>query len=98
MGRKDKVVSLEDSEAHSLGARMRLARQQKGISLTEMSKRLDYTKSHLSAVENGIGRPSKELLGRYELELGLEPGELTRARNRAGTEQRNLSDLEASGG
>ncbi len=56
---------------------MRYARQQKGISLTAMARRLAYTKSHLSAVENGLGRPSQELIEGYERELELEPGELT---------------------
>ena len=78
MGRKDKQVPLENSEAPQLGARMRQARQAKGITLTSLAQRLAYTKSHLSAVENGTGRPSQVLVGRYEQELGLEPGTLSR--------------------
>jgi len=78
MGRKDKQVPLENSEAFQLGARMRQARQAKGITLTSLAQRLAYTKSHLSAVENGTGRPSQVLVDRYEQELGLEPGTLSR--------------------
>ena len=78
MGRKDKQVPLENIAALQLGARMRQARQAKGISLTLLAQRLAYTKSHLSAVENGAGRPSLVLIERYEQELGLEPGALAR--------------------
>jgi WD40 repeat protein/transcriptional regulator with XRE-family HTH domain len=78
MGRKDKQVPLEDNSALQLGARMRQARQAKGITLTLLAQRLAYTKSHLSAVENGTGRPSQVLVDRYEQELGLEPGTLSR--------------------
>ena len=77
MGRKDKKVPNEESELLPLGARMRAARQQKGVTLTMMASQLAYTKSHLSAVENGLGRPSRELVESYERALGLEPGELT---------------------
>ncbi|MBV9690211.1 MAG: helix-turn-helix domain-containing protein [Ktedonobacteraceae bacterium] len=62
---------MENNAIHQLGTRMRLLRQQKGISLTEMSKRLGYTKSRLSTVENNLGRPSRELVQAYERELGL---------------------------
>jgi hypothetical protein len=42
-----------------------------------MAERLSYTKGHLSAVENGVGRPSKALVESYERVLGLASGELT---------------------
>lgn len=73
MGRKDKIVSSED-HASPLGAMMRHARQEKGLTLTEMANFLNYTKSHLSAVENGISRPSKQLVEAYEKQLGLDLG------------------------
>jgi WD40 repeat protein/transcriptional regulator with XRE-family HTH domain len=75
MGRKDKIVSSENN-ASPLGAMMRLARQEKGLTLTEMANFLSYTKSHLSAVENGISRPSKQLVEAYEQQLGLDLGTL----------------------
>jgi WD40 repeat protein/transcriptional regulator with XRE-family HTH domain len=78
MGRKDKIIFDEDSEApQQVGARMRLARQRGIVSLTDMSKRLDYSKSYLSTVENGFARPSRELVEKYERELDIEHGELT---------------------
>ena len=81
MGRKDKIISIRSTEPPSLGAKLRQARQQKGITLTAMAERLKYTKSHLSAVENGVGRPSQELVESYERALELEPGEFTRTSN-----------------
>jgi WD40 repeat protein/transcriptional regulator with XRE-family HTH domain len=82
MGRKDKIVQSDNAQ---LGARMRRARQEKSISLTEMSKRLNYSKGHLSAVENNEGRPSTDLVEKYEQILELEPGILSRVLE--GTEQ-----------
>ncbi len=78
MGRKDKIVSSENNES-PLGAMMRRARQEKGFTLTEMANFLSYTKSHLSAVENGTSRPSKQLVEAYEQQLGLDPGTLDEA-------------------
>ena len=78
MGRKDKIVPLENN-ASPLGATMRRARQEKGISLTEMANLLSYTKSHLSAVENGTSRPSKHLVEGYEQQLGLDLSTLDNA-------------------
>jgi tetratricopeptide (TPR) repeat protein/transcriptional regulator with XRE-family HTH domain len=71
MGRRDK-----GADTHSLGARMRHVRQQKGISLTELSERLQYSKSYLSMIEMNRTRPSSELVKLYERELGLRQGEL----------------------
>jgi WD40 repeat protein/transcriptional regulator with XRE-family HTH domain len=72
MGRKEKIVSQENT----LGARMRIARMQKGISLSDLAKTIGYTKGRLSTVENGYGRPSRELVLAYEQALALEPGAL----------------------
>ncbi len=76
MGRKEKIVSLENNNQHSIGARMRLARIEKGYRLTDMSQAIGYTKSRLSTVENGYGNPSQELIQAYEQYLGLEAGAL----------------------
>ncbi|TAK28813.1 MAG: XRE family transcriptional regulator [Chloroflexota bacterium] len=79
MSRQDKPVAPPESGVLPIGARMRLARQGKPISLTNMAKRLGYTKGHLSAVENLTTRPSLELVRKYERELELEAGQLLRA-------------------
>ncbi len=57
-----------------IGSRLRLARQEKGISISQMAVLITYSKGRLSAIENGMGRPSVELLLGYERELDLEPG------------------------
>ena len=74
MGRKDKPILIQNA----IGARMRNARQTKGIILTKMARKVSYSKGYLSAVENGSDRPSQELLQRYEEVLELEPGQLNR--------------------
>ncbi len=78
MGRKDKEIPFEVGRSLPLGARLRYARQQKGITLTQMAQDLGYTKSHLSAIENGNGHPSPQLLEKYERKLGLGLGVFTR--------------------
>jgi transcriptional regulator with XRE-family HTH domain len=60
-----------------LGSRMRDARLAKKISLAEMARRLGYAKSHLSGVETGRNRPSRELVEGYERETDVGPGGLT---------------------
>jgi WD40 repeat protein/transcriptional regulator with XRE-family HTH domain len=72
MGRREKKVSQENT----IGARMRIARLQKGITLSDMAKAIGYTKGRLSTVENGYGRPSRELVLAYEQVLALEAGVL----------------------
>src|SRR6266568_2119109 len=72
MGRKEKNVSQENT----LGARMRRARMQRGISLSDLAKTIGYTKGRLSTVENSYGRPSRELVQAYEQALSIEPGTL----------------------
>lgn len=97
MGRKDKAISSENITAFSIGARMRSARQERGISLTEMAKRLGYSKGYLSGIENGGGGryPSGALVESYERELGLKPKELIGGKVeelREGKELRDVTD------
>lgn len=75
MGRKEKKVS---TEQNAIGARMRLARQEKNISLSKMAQLIRYTKGRLSSVENGHGQPSLELIRAYEEALGMRSGTLSR--------------------
>ncbi len=74
MGRKDN--NIQDDGTRLVGSHMRLARQNKSLSLTEMARRVNYTVPYLSAVENGNGRPSRQLVAMYEHVLELNPGEL----------------------
>jgi WD40 repeat protein/transcriptional regulator with XRE-family HTH domain len=78
MGRKDKTISSEALASQELGAKMRLARQEKAISLTDMARKVGYSKSLLSSVENGRVPPTQQLLEEYERVLELESGSLTR--------------------
>jgi transcriptional regulator with XRE-family HTH domain len=77
MGRKDKPTAAEQEQAFSLGAQLRRERQAQIISLTDMARRVGYTKSYLSGVENGSIRASQKLVEQYERELQLPSGKLT---------------------
>src|SRR6266700_2176333 len=95
MGRKDKVVHTGDAQFPGLGAIMRQIRQSRRITLTKMAELAGYTKNYLSSIENGNGRPSKELLEKYEEVLELERGELTRTLHKteeSTQQQQNLVD------
>jgi len=77
MGRREKAVRDENAENLSPGEKMRIQRQKKSISLTEMADALGYSRSYLSTVENGIAAPPLHLLEQYEQHLQLKRGELT---------------------
>src|SRR5205807_5691082 len=79
VGRKEKQIA----GPLTLGAKLRHARQMANISLGEMAVSLDYTKSYLSAVENGMGRVSSELIEKYAQRLGLTVEELKGAASSA---------------
>lgn len=81
MGRKDKPIATPTANMLPIGAQLRIARQVKGISLTQMASLLSYSKSYLSSVENGSDQPSQELLQKYEQALGLKTGQLSGIRN-----------------
>ncbi len=82
MGRRENPIPDGALELLPLGARMRFARHQAGMGLGALAAQLGYTKAHLSAVENGTTRPSRQLVLAYERALGLDPGTLLAAYER----------------
>ena len=74
MGRRDKA--LDDTDVDSLHVRMRRLRQDKGITLTALARKMGYTKGYLSSIENGTGTPSEDVILKYEQELQLDKGSL----------------------
>lgn len=97
-GRTTQVPPGESGRA--LGAALRRARQGGGILLADMARRSSYSKGHLSAVENGLAWPSRELLDAYERVLEMAPQELSRlaesivpGRRRVGTDPTNASGV-----
>jgi uncharacterized protein YjbI with pentapeptide repeats/DNA-binding XRE family transcriptional regulator len=76
MGRREKSVPLVDMSDLSIGQSMRLSRQSKSISLSDMAKLLGYTRGYLSMIENGHKQPPLDLVVSYERVLGLESGQL----------------------
>nr|BBH94447.1 hypothetical protein KTA_26460 [Thermogemmatispora argillosa] len=65
-----------DAPATAIGTRMRNLRQQRGKSLSELAQTVGYSKSYLSAVENNVTLPSRQLVLEYERALQLRSGEL----------------------
>jgi WD40 repeat protein/transcriptional regulator with XRE-family HTH domain len=74
MGRKDKDVSPEDIAQQKIGASMRVARQNRNISLTEMARRIGCTKGLLSSIENERVTPTLAIVKQYEQILDLDEG------------------------
>ncbi|HKS47088.1 MAG TPA: tetratricopeptide repeat protein [Amycolatopsis sp.] len=60
----------------TFGAELRNLRHQSGMSLTELARRVHYTKGYLSRIETGAAAPNRGLALLCEAELGA-PGALT---------------------
>ena len=74
MGRRDKMP--DSAEEDSLHAQLRRLRQERGITLTALARKMEYTKGYLSSIENGTGTPSEDVLRKSAQELQLETGSL----------------------
>lgn len=62
---------------------LRLLREERGISLTEMVGLVGYTKGYISAVETGVSKPTSAFLHAYERALGLDEGSLAASAEQA---------------
>jgi transcriptional regulator with XRE-family HTH domain len=69
-----KSGAVDDSA--QVGQRLRSAREQQGLSLREVARRLDISASALSQIETGKSRPSVKTLYAIVSELGLSMDEL----------------------
>lgn len=58
--------------ADSFGARLRACRLAAGMSMGELAKRITYSKSYLSKIENDLSPPTSDLARRCDHELGTE--------------------------
>ncbi|MBH0778176.1 helix-turn-helix domain-containing protein [Nocardia bovistercoris] len=68
------------------GRELRRRRVERGMSLGALAKLVHYSKSHLSRIENGIKRPSEQLSGACDRELGA-CGALIASAQTAATEE-----------
>lgn len=71
MARKENPLPAGDAATLPIGARLRLARRQRGLSLQQLADQLGYTKPYLSAVENGTAPPSAAIVAAYARALEL---------------------------
>ena len=55
-----------------IGSELRRLRQQAGMSLTDLAKRVHFSRAHLSKIENGRVRASMELVRRCDAAVGAE--------------------------
>ena len=76
MGRKDNAISSEKAEELLSGEHLRIARQIKGISLSQLAIKLGYSKGYLSSVENNLLQGARDLIEKYEKALALPAGTL----------------------
>ena len=63
-------------DSAQVGQRLRSAREEQGLSLREVARRLDISASALSQIETGKSRPSVKTLYAIVSELGLSMDEL----------------------
>lgn len=56
--------------AETFGARLRASRLAAGVSLGELAKRITYSKSYLSKIENNLKPPTVDVARRCDAELG----------------------------
>src|SRR2546421_13015109 len=65
------VVSDQDGGASRIGARLRTARFERGVSLRELARRTGLSASYASAIERGHARPTVAALQKLTAGLGL---------------------------
>ena len=66
-----------DEDNISLGDYLRIAREEKGLSIRALARRVGVDHTYLARVENGErGDPKPELLNRLAAELNVDPAEL----------------------
>jgi transcriptional regulator with XRE-family HTH domain len=70
------IRSMRDVVEDDLPRRLRAAREEKGISVRELARRLDVSPSAISQIETGRARPSVSMLYALVSELGMSLDEL----------------------
>jgi transcriptional regulator with XRE-family HTH domain len=65
------TVSSNEGEWGVVGERLRLAREERGVSVRELSRRVDVSASHVSQVERGLASFSVRALYNVVNELGI---------------------------
>ncbi|MDJ0358261.1 XRE family transcriptional regulator [Paenarthrobacter sp. PH39-S1] len=68
--------AVTEGGGEAMGARIRSARMERGMSLREMSRRLDISAGHISQVERGLVTPSITLIYAIAAELSLGVSDL----------------------
>ncbi|MFJ4620389.1 helix-turn-helix domain-containing protein [Streptomyces sp. NPDC088812] len=66
----------EETAAEDFAEAVRRLRRERGLSLSELAERVNYSKSHLSNVEHGRKRPNRELAAK--LDAALDSGRTLR--------------------
>lgn len=75
-----------DNEWATVGERIRLARESRGMSVRELSRRVDVSASHVSQVERGLASFSVRALYTVVSELGISMDSLFEEAAEAGSE------------
>lgn len=73
---KQPANAASDDDSAQVGQRLRSAREELGLSLREVARRLDISASALSQIETGKSRPSVKTLYAITSELGLSMDQL----------------------
>lgn len=70
MAGQEAVVSMKEDRKHLFGAELRRRRAIAGLSLAELARAVNYSKSHLSKIENSAKSPSTALARQCDRALG----------------------------
>ncbi len=83
-------------EVEGEASRLRAARRESQLSLTDFASKVGYSRSYLSAVELGHLPETEPVVLAYETVLGLEPGTLQDGKQSVARVLRQASQLEAA--
>jgi transcriptional regulator with XRE-family HTH domain len=76
--------SAKETASENLGPQLRLAREQKGVTVRQLARHVGVSPSLISQVERGLATPSVGTLLAITTELGLEIGDLFKFGTRTG--------------
>ncbi|GER91759.1 hypothetical protein KDW_59210 [Dictyobacter vulcani] len=76
MGRKDNPIKVGNEQEQVVGAFLREQRQLQNVTLTQMAAKTGYSKTYLSAIENGNIRASHNVIKEYTRHLNVATEQL----------------------
>lgn len=73
---------MKDKKTYCFGKLVKFARQEKGLTQSQLAERLHISTRHLKGIENSGRKPSYDLLSRIVCELGIFTDDICRQVNK----------------